>query len=294
MLKIGIFSDEISQDFEHALKVIKELGAGYVELRSMWGKNLVDLSSSELKKAKELIKKYNLKVSGIASPLFKCHFKEKGIRKSKGTYLTQEKSYSEHLKMVDYCFELARIFNTNIVRAFSFWKEGELTNDILEEIVKRFEIPIKKAEEEDIILALENEYSCFIGSGEESKRFLDHISSKNVGLIWDPGNAYFAGEVPYPDGYELIKDRVVHVHIKDAGKNEKGEPVWLPVGKGEIDFKGQFRSLDKDNFQGVVSLETHYLPENGSQEEGTRESFSGMMSILQSLGIKIASNSGEK
>jgi len=52
MLKIGIFSDEISQDFEHALEVIKELGAEYVELRSMWGKSLMDLPLSDLKRAK--------------------------------------------------------------------------------------------------------------------------------------------------------------------------------------------------------------------------------------------------
>ncbi|MQY59033.1 MAG: sugar phosphate isomerase/epimerase, partial [Clostridia bacterium] len=85
MWKVGVFTDEISQDFEYALAVAKELGAGYVELRSMWGKNLVDLSSSELEKAKELIKKSNLKVSIIASPFFKCHLKKKEAKKSRDT-----------------------------------------------------------------------------------------------------------------------------------------------------------------------------------------------------------------
>lgn len=56
MMRIGIFSDEISQDFEHALGVIKELGVEYVELRSMWGKNLMSRSPNELKRVKELIK----------------------------------------------------------------------------------------------------------------------------------------------------------------------------------------------------------------------------------------------
>ena len=288
MPKVGVFPDEISQDFEYALGVVKELGAGYVELRSMWGKNLVDLSSSELEKAKELIKKSSLKVSIIASPLFKCHLKEKEAKKPRDTYLVQEKSYSEHLRILKHSFELAKMFDTNIVRTFSFWRRGNLTEEILEEILQRFEVPIKRAEEENIILALENEHECFIGSGEESRRFLARISSKNVGLIWDPGNAYFLGEVPYPDGYELIKDLIVHVHIKDAGKDNKGKPIWLPVGKGEIDFRGQLQALREDNFSGVISLETHYVPRGGSQEDGTRESFSGMRSILQSLGIEIA------
>ncbi len=288
MSKVGVFSDEISQDFEYALGVVKELGAGYVELRSMWGKNLVDLSSSELEKAKELIKKSNLKVSIIASPLFKCHLKKKEAKKPRDIYLVQEKSYSEHLRILERSFKLAKMFDTNIVRIFSFWRRGNLSEEILQEILQRFEVPIKRAEEENIVLALENEHECSMGNGEESRRFLDRISSKNVGLIWDPGNAYFLGEVPYPDGYGLIKDRIVHVHIKDAGKDKKGKPIWLPVGKGEINFKGQLQALREDNFSGVISLETHYVPKGGSQEEGTRESFSGMKSILQSLGIEIA------
>lgn len=287
MLKLGIFSDEISQDFEYALEVIKKLEVGYVELRSMWDKNLIDLSFSELKKVGDLIKKSNLKVSAIASPVFKCYLKEKKTKKSPGnTHLTQEKNYFEHLKMLEHSFELAKMFGTNIIRAFSFWREGNLTDKILEEIVQRFEVPIKRAEEENVVLALENEHECSIGNGEESRRFLDCISSKNVGLIWDPGNAYFLGEVPYPDGYELIKDRIVHVHIKDAGKDKKGKPIWLPVGKGEIDFRGQLLALKEGNFQGVISLETHYIPEGGSTEDGTKESFAGLSSILQSLGVK--------
>lgn len=286
-MKIGIISDEISQDFGHALKVIKELGAGYIELRSMWGKNLMDLSPNELKRVEELIEKKNLKVSAIASPFLKCHLRERKEKETAGdTYLPQEKSYTEHLKILEHSFELAKMFGTNIVRTFSFWRKGNLTEEVLEEIVQRFKTPIRRAEEENVILALENEHDCFIGTSKESRRFLDRISSKNVGLIWDPGNAFFAGETPYPDGYNLIKDRIVHVHIKDAGKDEKGKPIWLPAGKGEIDFQGQLRALKEDSFQGVISLETHYTPEGGSQEKGTRESFAGLSSILQSLGIR--------
>lgn len=284
MLKVGIFSDEISQDLEHALKVIKELGVEYVELRSMWGKNLMDLSPDELKRVKELIEKRNLRVAAIASPFLKCHLREEKIDKTRGdTHLFQEKSYTEHLKILEHSFELAGMFGTTIVRAFSFWRRGILTEDILAEIVQRFRSPIKRAEEENIILALENEHDCFIRTGKESRRFLERISSKNVGLIWDPGNAFFAGETPYPDGYNLVKDQIVHIHIKDAGKDEKDKPIWLPVGKGEVNFKGQLQSLEEDDFQGVISLETHYIPEGGSAEDGTRESFAGMSYILESL-----------
>ena len=289
MLKVGILSDEISQEFEYAIKTIRELGAGYVELRTMWGKNLVELSPTELKKARALIENNDMKVCLIASPVFKCHLGEKRINSTrKDASPIEKKSYSEHLEILEHSLELARMFNSPFVRTFSFWKEGSLTDEILQEIVQRFEEPVRKAEKENIILALENEYNCYIGNAEDSKRFFDRIPSRNIGLIWDPGNAYFTGETPYPDGYRLVKDRTVHIHIRGAGKNNEGEPIWLPVSKGEIDIKGQLKALADADFPGVVSLETHYVPKGGSKEDGTRESFRGLRSILQSLGVKIA------
>ena len=56
-----------------------------------------------------------------------------------------------------------------------------------------------------------------------------------------------------------------------------------PVGAGEIDFKGQFQSLLNDRFEGVVSLETSYVPSTGDKEQGSRESFQGLKKILMSL-----------
>jgi len=63
----------------------------------------------------------------------------------------------------------------------------------------------------------------------------------------------------------------------------KDKPIWLPVGKGEVNFKGQLQSLEEDDFQGVISIETHYIPEGGFAEDGIRESFAGMSYVLESL-----------
>lgn len=284
-MKVGIFSDGVSQDFEYALEVIKELRVRYVELRSMWGKNLMDLSSNELKRVKKLIEKKSLKVSDIASPVFKCHLREEGKDKPTGdTHLFQEENYTEHLKTLEHSFLLAKMFGTNIVRVFSFWREGDLTEEILEEIVERFKVPTRRAEEENVILALENEFSCSIRTGKEVRQFLDRISSRNLGVAWDPGGAYMGGEMPYSYGYNLIKDRIVHVHIKGVGKDEKGKHIRQPIGKGEVDYQAQIQALKEDNYQGVISLENHYIPKSGSVEDGTRESFATLRSILESLG----------
>ena len=52
-----------------------------------------------------------------------------------------------------------------------------------------------------------------------------------------------------------------------------------------MDYAGQMKALAEDGYDGVVSLETHYKPENGSAEQGSRESFAGLQAILAEQGI---------
>ena len=74
------------------------------------------------------------------------------------------------------------------------------------------------AESAGVTLAFENVRSCNIGTGAETARLMETVNSPNLRVIWDPGNAYVSGEArPYPDGYEVVKPWIVHVHVKDAG-----------------------------------------------------------------------------
>ena len=70
--KIGVISDEISGDFDHACYVIaKEFGLQFVELRELWGKNLQAITMPQITEAQTIIAKYGLQVTDISSPLFK-------------------------------------------------------------------------------------------------------------------------------------------------------------------------------------------------------------------------------
>jgi sugar phosphate isomerase/epimerase len=99
-------------------------------------------------------------------------------------------------------------------------------------------------------------------------------------LNWDPGNAAASGDVPYPDGYNLLpKERIGHCHCKDAVKKGKGYD-WAPMGGGIIDWAGQFKALKRDGYHFAVSLETHWEG-GGSKEECSRKSWAGMKNLLQ-------------
>lgn len=291
MFGLGVITDEIHHDFEHALDVMRELGMEYAELRSLWGKNIVECSLDDMKKAKAILQNKGIKVSAIAGPLFKCNLpgKEKGTRGD--SFLSEDKDYTAQMGVLKRCIEAAHLFGTDMVRAFTFWREPQISDALLSEIAGYFQEPLEMVKKAGLKLAVENEHACCVGDGDEMGRFLAILRERYpeyydcVGVIWDPGNAFFLDEVPFPDGYRSMPpEKIIHVHVKDARINPAtGKHEWAPVGGGNIDFAGNFKALMADGYNGILSLETHYRGQGQSAEEASRESFAGLAKILQEL-----------
>src|SRR5580704_10361190 len=279
--RVSVINDEISQDFGHVCEVVsKEFGMGWIELRSMWKKNIVKLDDKEVAEARSILEKFQLKVTDIASPLFKVDWP--GAPKSK---FSEAKSFGADFtlqqqdEVLDRAIELARAFGTDRVRCFDFWRLEDQSpyraaiNDKLRDAAA-------KAEKKGIILVLENESACNTATGAEAAKVLEAVKSPSFMLNWDPGNAAATGEIAYPDGYNLLpKDRIGHCHCKDAIK--KGNRYdWAPMGGGVIDWTGQFKALKRDGYHFAVSLETHWRGA-GSPEASSRQSWAGMKKLLQ-------------
>jgi sugar phosphate isomerase/epimerase len=74
------------------------------------------------------------------------------------------------------------------------------------------------------------------------------------------------------------------VHCKDAVKGADGKTwEWAAMGRGVIDWAGQFRALKQDGYRRAVTLETHWKG-GGTPEESSRQSFAGMKQLLQKAG----------
>ena len=73
--RLSVINDEISADFDHACSVAaNDFGLSWIEIRSMWGKNVTDLNADEVDRSRQILEKYKLRVTDIASPLFKVHW----------------------------------------------------------------------------------------------------------------------------------------------------------------------------------------------------------------------------
>jgi len=249
MFRIGVISDEISQDFQTVVNVSTEFNLDSIEIRSVWDKPPHELTRQDINEIKRILDGTDFQIIGIASPFFKCD-------------IDNMKEREEHLDILKRCIKLAKAFDINLIRTFVFWDTGK-TEERWDEIIAAYDEPLRIADGEGIILGMENESSTSLRTARLTERFIRQIDSPNIRAIWDPANEAHAadGETAYPDAYNQLKPLMVHAHLKDAGKNpETGEVESVPVGEGVIDWPGQLQAFIDDAYEGHLCLETHWRP----------------------------------
>jgi L-ribulose-5-phosphate 3-epimerase len=285
--RVAVISDEITQDFGHACEVAaQEFGMNWIELRGMWNKNLLKLDAKEIEEARRILEKYKLRVTDIASPLFKVDWQ--GAPQSKFSpkrdQFNADFTFEQQDEVLERSIELAKAFQNDRVRCFDFWRLDDQA-PVRQGINEKLRDAAETAGKKNVLLVLENEMTCNTATGAEAGKVLNAVKSQYLKLNWDPGNAAAHGEIPYPDGYDLLpKDRIGHCHCKDAVKKADGKGYeWAAMGHGMIDWVGQFNALKRDKYEYAVSLETHWRGA-GTPEESTRQSWAGMKEDLQKAG----------
>jgi L-ribulose-5-phosphate 3-epimerase len=291
-MHLSVITDEISDDLAQALQVCHDLGIKIVELRKVGTQNIVFHDTASLLHIKSLLQDGGFRVCSIASPFLKSPLWNERTIALKGSPTIPQNISQEQAQEWDILqrsFELARFFDAPFVRTFSFLRVPDPTTirsfvrDVIAEAARR-------TEEAGLKLIIENEHACNIATGAETGWLLRSITTPAFGVIWDPGNEAMLASRPFPKGYEHVRGRVYHVHVKDANRNladaAPGEG-FVKVGTGSIDYVGQFQALAQDGYDGLLSLETHYIHPEGGREQATRESYAGLLAILQEANVAI-------
>ena len=177
--KIAVINDEISQDFGHACEVAsQQFGMEWMELRGMWNKNIVNLDANEIAEAQRLLKKNNLRVTDIASPLFKVDWP--GAPKSKFSpehdQFNASFTYGQQGEVLDRAIELSRKFSTDRIRCFDFWRlddQGPYRKAMDDQLQQAAE----KLRKIGLVLILENEAACNTASAAEAAKVLQGVPS---------------------------------------------------------------------------------------------------------------------
>ena len=265
--RIAAITDEFSPDLEVALDAMEKIGMTGAELRVLWGKNIMDLTQDELSRARDILRGRNMEVMSIASPVLKCvlpNAPDVDTRFQQDIFASKH-TFQDQPRLTDHAFEVAKFFGAKIIRVFSYWRTVD-PDKCFDQIARAANDLADNAAKEDLIIGLENEHACNIGTAAESAKLLNAVVHPNLKLVWDPANAFVGGENPFPYGYGLLpKDRIAHVHAKDCHM-EGHKPIWGPVGTRHVDWKGQIAALTADGYDGWLSLETHWAGPGGSDK----------------------------
>ncbi len=279
-MRTSVISDEISQDMDEVLEVCRLKGLRTIELRAVDGRSILEHSDPYVRQLRDLLDAEGIEVCAIASPFLKCHLRGEGAPQG-ATHFASLASREEQWRVLERSIEVAHILGAPIVRAFSFWRlpdPATARDEILEVLAEA----VERTRPSGLRLGLENEHACNIATGEEARWYLERLPSPTLGLIWDPGNEAAAGSNPYPDGYRYIRDRVIHVHVKDLDSSGR----WTVIGQGSIDYVGQLQALAEDGYDGPLSIETHMrIPEG--PKEATMRCIDGLREVASRAGVNL-------
>jgi len=270
LFRAAAITDEFSPDIEVAVSSMAEVGLTGAELRMLFGKNIIDLSDSELDAAGQICAAKGLSIMSIASPLLKCVMPNAPAvdpRFQQDSFAAKH-GFEDQPRLTTRAFQIAHRLGARVIRVFSYWRTVE-PEKCFDGIVTALRSIAEQAAKEDLIIGLENEFACNIATASETARALNAINHPNLQVVWDPANCYISGENPYPDGYgKLPPARIAHVHAKDCYADGR-KPIWAALGEGAIDWKGQIAALGRDGYKGWISLETHWAGPGNDKLQGS-------------------------
>lgn len=280
--RIAAISDEIHEDLSIALDTIVELGLTGVELRVVFGKNVIDLSDEEVDDVILRIRSRGMEVVSLASPLLKCVLRDAASvdgRFQKDVFAAPY-SLIDQPRLARRAFEIAERTGAPLIRVFSYWR-GLDPPSCVDRVLGALCELADEAQQRGVTVGLENEHACNVATGAEAAALLAALDHPALKLVWDPANALVAGERPFPEGYQCLpRGRIAHVHVKDCVVRE-GEVAWGLIGSMNVDWRGQLHALDQDGYAGWLSVETHWRGEDGDKRQASIQSVRALQRLAR-------------
>lgn len=237
---LSAFADEIDPRLDVQMDVLEQHGISYIETRGVGGKNITEYSPEEVREIKKQLDDRGFRISAIGSPIGKIGITD---------------DFGPHMESFKRTLEIAKILETRYIRMFSFYiPEGDKPEKYRDEVMDRWRQFLEATEGTGIMLLHENEKGIY---GDTPQRCLDLVKamdSANLKLIFDPANFVQCDVVTYPEAYELLREHVVYMHIKDAVYSDHRV---VPAGQGDGRVKDILESLYKSGFDGFLSIEPH-------------------------------------
>jgi sugar phosphate isomerase/epimerase len=240
MWTLSGFADEIDADLQVQCQMLNDLGIDYIELRSAWDTNVLDLDDEQLQAAGKILAAHHIRMSCVGSPIGKIAITD---------------DFEAHLVRFRRALHVAEVLDAPYVRLFSFFiPKGQEPGRHRDEVLARMAALAAAAKGHDVVLLHENEKQIYGDNPGRCLDIIESVGSAQLRVAWDPANFVQCGVRPFSDGYQLLRPYLAYLHIKDAVM-ASGEVV--PVGAGDGEVSQTLAALQADGFDGFFSMEPH-------------------------------------
>lgn len=239
MHTISAFADEISPHLAVQIAELKRHGLHGLDLRSVEGVNVLDLTDTQLKEVRTQCADVELKVQAIGSPVNKVPFSQRAREEE-----------NEKLRRAIHAAEMT---GTKRIRIFSPEGAGDLAKEdeaVIDWLTEQRDI----AQGAGMILLHENDAKFWGAYPENSKKLFAALGNDHFKAAFDFANTILLGFNPWQDWFPWIIPYLDTLHIKDAIK-EEGRVV--PAGQGEGNIAAILMVLQQVRWQGTLTLEPH-------------------------------------
>ncbi len=238
--KIGVFVDNLKLGVWDGTEKAKEIGADGCQFFVTRGELYPDnFSKKRRREFRRFIADLGLEISALCADFDWV----KGF--------TDAEFNKVNIPRIKRCIDLACDLETKVVTMHIGKFSQDESHPVYQETFRTTVELAKYAEERNIILATETGPEDPV----ELKVFLDRVSSKGIGVNYDPANLVMCGPFDHIGGIEILKDYICHTHAKDGVCLGKDKYTELPLGKGGVVFEYYLKALDDIGYDGYLTIE---------------------------------------
>lgn len=272
---LSAFGDEVSSDLREQMDVLESCSIKHIELRGVWGKNVLSFTDDEVDQIHTQMRERGFRISSIGSPIGKISVLD---------------DWNKHLADYKRILDIAKAFGTRYVRIFSFYiPEDRAPQQFRDVVLERMSQFAQLAEDEDIVAVHENESGIYGDVPERCLDILESVGSKHLRAVFDPANFVQLGIKPFSEAFDMLKEHIEYLHIKDA---VMGTGKVVPAGEGDGDISHIVEACINMGFENFLTLEPHLAVAGKfsgfSGPDRFRAAADALKVILTRLGVAIA------
>lgn len=240
MWTLSAFADEIAPELETQLDTLDAEQIRHLDLRGVWGKNVLLLSDAEVTRLADTLAERGVRVATIGSSIGKIDITD---------------DFAPHLEGFRRVLAIAQALQAPATRIFSFFiPSGDDPAQHRTEVLRRLEMLVRAADGTGLLLLHENEKDIYGDTPTRCLDLLTTIAAPNLRAIWDPANFVQVRVRPHTEGFAQLQPYIAAVHIKDARADDGA--IVLP-GAGDGELRETLATLHATGFSGVFTLEPH-------------------------------------